>query len=550
MSVTPLISVLTPVLESAPRLWRALVSVEALGDLAEHIIIDGRAEEAVTGDGPPSASAIVVRAPARTEPAYINAGLARARGRYVVWLDPWAWFEPAGIEAMAARAAADDAANVVVGLAQYINDHGQVIFTPTPPDPLSAAELARVRSRWFKGRSVVRAAAFVRRDLVEVVGGYAQDNLFAADHALLLSLAVEGATFEVVPEVAAMIGPRPAHADLNREMVRGMVRVARRMLDTRPSGFGDQVPSVLAEIAAMERKLEAVDAMLARWRVDGSVKVDPGLVTQYREALARGPVVDRMRELGAPATSEALAASVHGLKWWKPARVLVMCAEGSDVVSRVIAAIGPLRAAITVLTLTQPGVREFQRSLGGWSLGKSLAVSTIDEASVEHARGPLDVVVTDNVLTRFESPMEALRPWIGRLRAGGRWAQLREPLRVDVMDAYITELSRRMIAQLSLDSDMILDGEADEDVEREAALERFAKELSPELPAGVLWAKDKPGRGGVDVAGVARAMGLTRVMSQRFGGLWHHPMTPWPMVEWGGRSEDAWMTSVWQVDGG
>ncbi len=547
MPTAPLISFLIPVLSPAPRLWRAAASVESLGERAELIIIDARTPDQVAADGPPSPSAVCLPAPEPTEPVCMNAGLAQARGRFIAWIDPWAWYEPIGLAMLVERANDADVPDIIAAMARYVNDHAQVIFEPVPPDALSLAELARVRSRWFKGRSLVRAATFIRTEAVRSAGGYTPDNPFAADHELLLRLAVGGARYEVQRHVVATIGPRPPAGDLNREMVRAMVRTSRAMLDTQASAFGDDVPEVLVELSAMQRKIDAVDAMLARWRVaPGDVAmVGPDALARYREALASRQQRDAMRDLAAPSAQAALAAGLRDSSWWHAMRIVVVCDDGAQTPHRIRAALGPRRAHVTFLTLTRTGARAMQRTLGGWTLGKTFTVEAIADAVADPA-APLDLLITDNILTRLDDPIETLRRWTATLRPGGAWLQLCEPRVVTSMPAYIGELSRRMIAQLSLDSDMILDGEADEDLSREAALDALARQVAPELPSGALWAKDHPGRHGLDIDAIGRALRLTHASAHRFGGLWHHPMTPWPMVDGAARAEDAWITSIWR----
>ena len=104
-----LVSVVIPVYNIAPQLEQCLDSVlgQSLSDLEVICVDDGSTDEspAILARYAAADSRVTVITQANGGPgAARNTGLARARGRYLIFLDSDDWFEPRFLERMAARA--------------------------------------------------------------------------------------------------------------------------------------------------------------------------------------------------------------------------------------------------------------------------------------------------------------------------------------------------------------------------------------------------------------------------------------------------------------
>lgn len=538
-----MISVITPVVDHWRGLDRAAASVRSAGSLAEHIIVDARNVALRRQDPLRIRDAVVISSPGHSEPACMNTGLQAAHGRFVTWLDPWAWYEVGGLETLAAGA---DDADVIVGRAKYVGEGGQVIFESSPPIPITLADLCRVRSRWYQGRSLVRAAALARIEMVRAAGGYASDNAYAADHALWLALCDRSARFRVVDAHVLSLEPRPDAVENNVEMLLAMARSARRAAAARPDLLGSEGPTVAAELDAVERKAGVTDAVLARWRTDerDAATVPDSALTKYREALAKMRSGRTVCELGLPYAREAVVKALACAPRWREIRIVVI-AGGETVLPICVRESSRVRRVRThLLTLTRSAAESARARFRAGTPWSPLHISALADAT--SADDPIDILMTDQFLLRVQSPVEMLRPYMQRLRIGGAWAQVNEPVAPDNLDAYVSRLQWWLRARASFERAVILDVEADASLFNAAEEEAMARTILPGVSGGAMWARDVPGRKGLNIDEIGARFGLSRQWSRRFGEGWHHPMTPWRLVESMGAPEHGWVTSVWR----
>jgi GT2 family glycosyltransferase len=349
-AVPPLLSIVTPCLNRAAFLGRALASVAGQAvepGLLEHVVIDG---------GSTDGSVPIIERHAAANPGLVSAwrsepdagqsdalnrGFALARGVYGGWLNADDWYEPGGLRAVIGALAADPGIDVLVARCRFVDESGRVVFSPRPPEPVSPANLMRLRSRWFNGRSLVQPEVFFRLSLFREVGGLDPANHYSMDHDLWLRMAVRGARFVTIDALVANLGVHPGQKTRdNRAVVRSVLAHTRDAAERYAGLLGPEAGPVRDELEAMRRKLDLADLAIARWEsarrgVDGSRSVEAAAA--YDELTADTEIGRRVAELAAPAraahagpAAEALAAAARKIRPGA-ARVLVVagaCSAG------------------------------------------------------------------------------------------------------------------------------------------------------------------------------------------------------------------------------
>ena len=208
-AATPFLTVLTPTFESAPFLPGALASVSGVG--VDHVVMDGGSRDATT--------ALLERAPGvtwrserdRGQSHALNKALAEARGTWIGWLNADEFYLPGVLDWIAERLAADDV-DVLFGDFAEVDVQGRLIRLVTN-HTWSRSILRRV------GCYVPSCATFVRRELLEQVGGWSEDLTTIMDWDLWLRLDAAGARFGYVPVVASGFTRHPGQVTA-RETVR------------------------------------------------------------------------------------------------------------------------------------------------------------------------------------------------------------------------------------------------------------------------------------------------------------------------------------------
>ena len=165
---------------------------------------------------------------------------------------------------------------MLVGRCRFVNLEGATVWDPRPPEPMSAANLLKLRSQWFNGRLICQPEAFFRLSRFRELGGLNVENHYSMDHELWVGLALSGARFEAFdrPIACLRVHEGQKSAD-NRAVVRSMLAVSFRVLDERGELIGDEARQVRAELEAMREKLRIADTFIARWElVRSGVRVE------------------------------------------------------------------------------------------------------------------------------------------------------------------------------------------------------------------------------------------------------------------------------------
>ncbi|AWM37111.1 Putative glycosyltransferase EpsH [Gemmata obscuriglobus] len=201
-SGNPFVTVVVPLFNGAGRIDRALASVRAQtrGDWECVVVDDG------STDGSAAVAEAVAAADARVRvhrlpasggvSAARNAALARARGAWVVYLDPDDEFDPQYLAHVAARAGAD--ADVLVFRYELVEERpGHPWFGRTHThDP------APFHDRLFREHIAVPLGVAHRRAVTDHTGGFDVRLLREPDSELWRRFATAGAVFVFAPETS------------------------------------------------------------------------------------------------------------------------------------------------------------------------------------------------------------------------------------------------------------------------------------------------------------------------------------------------------------
>lgn len=134
--MTSLLSVVSPVYNSARYLAEALDSVAAIGLPHEHLVMDGGSEDGTVALlGAREDEALVwVSEPDRGQTHAVNKGLERARGDLVAWLNGDDAYIPGAVERALALLASDPSLDAVYGGMQVVDADGDVRRTYIPDE--------------------------------------------------------------------------------------------------------------------------------------------------------------------------------------------------------------------------------------------------------------------------------------------------------------------------------------------------------------------------------------------------------------------------------
>ena len=189
--ITPLVSIVTPVLNGERYIRQCLDSVAAQQFLflpgqvvgvvstLEHIVVDGISSDgtmAILADYQQKYSHLKIACePARGVGAAVNTGFEIAKGSVLGWIDSDDYYEPGAIQTVVDYFTAHPEAMLVYGGCKIVNDLGQ----PFTEFPVPAAEGSRFIIKPFDEREaieewayIVFCAAFYRREVIEAVGGF------------------------------------------------------------------------------------------------------------------------------------------------------------------------------------------------------------------------------------------------------------------------------------------------------------------------------------------------------------------------------------------
>ena len=185
------LSVLTPTFQSGPFLANNLASVRGSG--AQHVVMDGGStdESVALLEAAPD---VVWRSESdRGQSDALNKALAEANGDWIGWLNADEFYLPGVLPWVRERLAADDV-DVLFGDFAEVDTDGRFLRLVTN-HAYSPSILRRV------GVYVPSCATFLRRELVEQVGGWREDRRTIMDGDLWLRLDEAGARFRWEPVV-------------------------------------------------------------------------------------------------------------------------------------------------------------------------------------------------------------------------------------------------------------------------------------------------------------------------------------------------------------
>lgn len=463
----PLLSIVTPTWRAAQWLPRCLASVAELArrlgpGVIEHLCVDG---------GSLDGTLQLLKVHAAANPGLVThlssqrdsgQGEAINRGIFHARGRFGTWLNADDWYEVDGAAAAiarlhETQADVLVGRARLIDAAGSVIWAPTPADPMTLAALLRLRSMWFAGRNIVQPEAFFSLRAFRRVGGVPTDNPFSMDHELWCRLAAAGATFE---SIDTLIASQLWHADQKTADRVGTVRAVIRSSRAMAERWGTLLGNDRSSVLA---ELDAMASKLA-------------VVERWLPAWSGATVIGPARRPDSPRIDELLEHA-----------------------GRAVAG-GALDVACIGV---EPDTWRGQRN------AKAITLN-------QHGDDRFDLIATSACAS--DAAIHAIHD---RLRPGGVWAQLGEPmpLQPEIGDWLRTRATQRLAA----DSDEILDARTDP-----------------------LLRERSPGLSGIDITSRVDALGmnLERVRDGHFGVWSNHPATPFPRPE---DAPDVFATWAWQI---
>ena len=186
-------SVLTPTFQSGAFLGNALASVR--GPRVQHVVMDGGSSDESVALLEAAPSVVWRSDPDRGQSHALNKALAEASGDWVGWLNADEFYLPGVLDWVQERLRADDV-DVLFGDFAEVDTDARLLRLVTN-HRYSPSILRRV------GVYVPSCATFLRRELVEQVGGWREDRRTIMDWDLWLRLDRAGARFGYEPVVMA-----------------------------------------------------------------------------------------------------------------------------------------------------------------------------------------------------------------------------------------------------------------------------------------------------------------------------------------------------------
>ena len=230
----PLVSVVVPMFNARTTVARALESLQrqTLAQWGAIVVDDGSTDgsaDVVRGMAQEDARITLLHQPNRGPGAARNAGIERADGWFLHFLDADDWLEPAGLRTLVDRASegatgegrgggpGGGMGGAAFGRVRLVGPEGQVIGANT--GRLSALPPGSAAGRiglndLLEDNPISLSAAIVRRDLLGDVR-FNEHQRFALDYDLWLRLALRGVTFRAAPDVVGVYRLRPGGQSRN-----------------------------------------------------------------------------------------------------------------------------------------------------------------------------------------------------------------------------------------------------------------------------------------------------------------------------------------------
>ena len=234
----PLVSVVIPCFNQAHYLRMALDSVRRqTWTRIESIVVDDGSTDDTAAVAVACGATIVKRqANAGLAPAR-NAGLALARGEYVVFLDSDDELLPDAVESGVERLERLPGASCVARRCELIDAEGRTLPVTFPVFDTGDLyrELLHMNFVWTPG------AAVFRRDAIVEIGGFPPNVSATADYAVLLTLAKAG-RLATDPQIAVRYRKHDANMSLDpMVMLRAIQKVLNRESRHLPPEYSDDL---------------------------------------------------------------------------------------------------------------------------------------------------------------------------------------------------------------------------------------------------------------------------------------------------------------------
>jgi glycosyltransferase involved in cell wall biosynthesis len=188
---TASLTVLTPAFRAGSFLPANLASVAGTG--AQHVVMDGGSDDGTLPLLEATPSVVWRSEPDHGQSHALNKALAHAEGAWVGWLNADEFYLPGVLEWVQERLRADDV-DVLYGDWAEVDLEGRLLRLVTNHG--YSAEVLRRGSCY-----VPSCATFIRRELLEQVGGWREDIRTIMDWDLWLRLDAAGARFRYEPVV-------------------------------------------------------------------------------------------------------------------------------------------------------------------------------------------------------------------------------------------------------------------------------------------------------------------------------------------------------------
>ena len=193
---SPLVTIVTPSLNQAEYLERTLSSVldQAYPSL-EYFVLDGGSTDGSVEilERYDSRLSWWISEPDQGQASAINAGISRASGEIVAYINSDDFYLPGAIAAAAARFS-DPTVEWVAGACRYEHPDGSIEAIVRPSQP-SGGRAAWIRAPWY----VPQASSFWRRSVFDRLGLLREDLNYVFDSEHALRLAVNGVLPAVIP---------------------------------------------------------------------------------------------------------------------------------------------------------------------------------------------------------------------------------------------------------------------------------------------------------------------------------------------------------------
>jgi glycosyltransferase involved in cell wall biosynthesis len=239
MDGPPTVSAIVPAFDAARFLGDALDSIQAqrYHPLEVIVVDDGSTDDTARRARAHPVGATVLEQPRRGPAAARNAGLERAVGELVAFLDADDLWPEGKLARQVAHLTQHHDVAVTLGRVEYRADEGAVV--PSLP---FADDATNAITNVHLGSALFRASAFAR------VGNFDEQLTYGEDHDWFLRAREQGLRIDVRPETALVYrlhATNMTRARTEREVA--LTRVLKRSLDRRRASGG------LRELPAFER---------------------------------------------------------------------------------------------------------------------------------------------------------------------------------------------------------------------------------------------------------------------------------------------------------